>query len=63
MKIILSLLCIFLLVVAIGAAPIVETGGKNARQGDAKDGKQSDDDVVRMSTFSLNFSSIYSIIF
>ena len=52
MKIVISLLCISVLIVAIGTAPVVETGGKNARQNDPKDDKESDDIVWKKPNFS-----------
>lgn len=63
MKIILILLCTSVLVVTIGTAPAVEIGDKNARQGDPKDGKQSDDDVVPIFIFPIDILYIYHLIF
>lgn len=54
MKIVLGLFCIFTFILAMGAAPVVDNGHKNARQDDLKDDKETDD-IVREKT-RTNFS-------
>jgi hypothetical protein len=58
MKLAISLLCIFALIITIGAPPVVENPNKNVRQADAKDEKDSED-VVRTNTFFLFIQLIF----
>ncbi len=50
MKLAISLLCIFALIITIGAPPVVENVNKNARPAETKDEKDSED-VVRRNNF------------
>jgi len=52
MKLTIGLLCIFALIITIGAPPVVENGNRDPRKDNSKDDTDADnDDVVRRNNF------------
>jgi hypothetical protein len=54
MKLTIGLLCIFALIITIGAPPVVENGNRDPRKDNSKDDADADadnDDVVRRNNF------------
>jgi hypothetical protein len=45
MKLTIGLLCIFALIITIGAPPVVQNANKNERKADSKDDDEADDAV------------------